>query len=91
MDKKLLNVDARDFTSRTAMHAAMRAALGGENYIGSNLDALHDCLTSICEKTTLRIFNWSAAVHRLGRYSDTLWRVLYDSQKENELLDIIIE
>lgn len=91
MEGRLLTVDARGFTSRPAMHAAMRAVLGEENYIGNNLDALHDCLTSICEKTTLRIEHWGAAAHKLGKYADSLWRVLYDSQKENALLDIIIE
>jgi RNAse (barnase) inhibitor barstar len=91
MTNAYLSVDGREFTSRTAAHAALRAVLGSENYYGSNLDALHDCLTSICEKTTLRIYNWSAAVHKLGRYSDSLWRVFYDSQKENGLLDVVIE
>ena len=91
MDERFLSVNAREFTSRVAAHNALRAVLGAENYYGSNLDALHDCLTSICEKTTLRVYNWSAAAHKLGRYSDSLWRVLSDSQKENKLLDVIID
>ena len=87
----MIGIDASGFGSREETHAALRAALGSENYIGSNLDALHDCLTSVCEPVTIRIFNWSAAARRLGEYADRLWRVLDDSVGENPMLTVIIE
>lgn len=86
-----LMVNARDFVTREAMHEAMRKALEEENYWGSNLDALHDCLTSIFEPTELRVINWSYAATQLRGYSDGLWRVLSDSSDENSNLAIIIE
>ena len=87
----MLTVDARDFVTRHDTHCALRAALVTENYWGSNLDALHDCLTSIFEPTTVVIKNWSAAARHLGEYADRLWHVLDDSAEENPFLSIVIE
>lgn len=87
----ILNVDANRFVTKAEMHAALRRVLGEENYMGSNLDALHDCLTSVCTPVTLRIYNWGSASRHLGRYADLLWHVLYDSSEENRNLSIVIE
>ena len=86
-----LEVDARLFTSKQELHSAMRAALGQENYWGSNLDALYDCLTMIFEPTRLVIKNWSYAVHYLGEYAERLWRLLDDAAEENPFLEITRE
>ena len=87
----MLTVDARGFVSKHETHALLRSVLGEENYWGSNLDALHDCLTMIFEPTTLVIKNWSAAVKNLGDYADRLWHVLDDSAEENPVLNVVIE
>ena len=87
----ILKVDAKNFVSKSDMHSAMKAVLGEENYFGNNLDALHDCLTSICDPTVLNISNWSFAAKGLGGYANILWRVLCDSSEENPALKIIIE
>ena len=84
-------INARDFKTKHEAHCALRAALGQENYWGSNLDALHDCLTSIFEPTEIVIKNWSAAVHYLGEYADRLWHVLDDSAEENPFISVAIE
>ncbi|MBO4383980.1 MAG: barstar family protein [Clostridia bacterium] len=86
-----LRVNAEEFSSRRGTHAALRNVLGEENYFGSNLDALYDCLTSVSEPTELRINNWSYALKHLGGYADRLWHVLSDSTDENPNLTIIIE
>ena len=70
----MITIDANEFVTKHEMHAALRAALGEENYYGSNLDALHDKLTSICEPTTIVIKNWSFAARRLGEYAYGLLR-----------------
>jgi Barstar, RNAse (barnase) inhibitor len=82
--------DASKFTSKIETHAALREALGSENYWGSNLDALYDCLTMIFEPTTLVIRNWSSAARRLGEYADRLWHVLDDASTENPFLSVEI-
>ncbi|MBR5714742.1 MAG: barstar family protein [Clostridia bacterium] len=87
----MITIDANEFVTKHEMHAALRAALGEENYCGSNLDALHDKLTSICEPTTIVIKNWSFAARRLGEYADGLWHVLDDSADENPNIKVVIE
>ena len=86
-----LEVDARLFTSKQELHSAMRTALGQENYWGSNLDALYDCLTSVCEPTRLIIMHWTAAMLKLGPYADGLWHVLDDASEANPAIEITLE
>lgn len=86
-----ITVDAREFVSKHETHAALRSVLGEENYWGSNLDALYDCLTSKAEPTKLTIINWSFAMTHLRGYADRLWHVLYDASEENHRLSITIE
>ena len=88
---RTLTVDASSFVSKHEMHEALRAVLGQEYYWGSNLDALHDCLTMVFEPTTLVIKNWSAAVRNLGDYANRLWHMLDDSAEENPCFSAVIE
>lgn len=87
----MLTVDAKNFVTKLDTHNCLRAVLGEDNYIGSNLDALHDRLTMIFEPTTLVIKNWSFASKHLGAYADRLWHVLSDSTEENPNLTVVIE
>lgn len=84
-------VDAVKFTDKREMHSALRAALGEEDYIGSNLDALHDKLTMIFEPTTIVIRNWSYAARHLGGFSNVLWHMLDETSEENPNLTVVIE
>ena len=58
------------------------------HYIGHNLDALHDQLTSLSSPTELTVQNWAAAEKSLGRYANALKRMLNDAEAENPLLTI---
>lgn len=73
------------------MHEALREVLGQENYWGSNLDALYDCLTCVFEPTQLTIKHWSYAMQKLGAYADALWHVLDDASDSNPFLHIALE
>jgi len=85
---KTVTLDCRGFVPRSALHKAFAEALSFPHHYGNNLDALHDCLTSLPEETDLTLLNWSAAETELGRYAATLKRVLEDSAQENPLLHI---
>lgn len=87
---KEITLDCRDFASRSDLHRAFADALRFPDYYGSNLDALHDCLTSLPEETILTLYHWEAT-ERLGRYAIGLKRVLEDSRKENPRLKILFE
>lgn len=86
---KEAKLDCRDFVSRSTLHRAFAEALSFPDHYGCNLDALHDCLTSVSEETRLTLLYWQAAEEGLGRYAAALKRVLTDSGNENPLLHIL--
>ncbi|MBO4868857.1 MAG: barstar family protein [Clostridia bacterium] len=91
MFTKKIEVDASLFTDRKAVHDALRAAIGSEDYIGSNLDALNDVLTSIGRKTRIKIRHFCAARDNLGEYAETLAYVLASAACSNPYLTVIFE
>ena len=42
-----ITVDASLFIDKQTTHESLKKAIKSENYIGNNLDALHDALTGI--------------------------------------------
>ncbi|NLY87870.1 MAG: barstar family protein [Clostridiales bacterium] len=58
------------------------------DYYGGNLDALHDCLGDISEKTHLIIQYCSEMEVALGEYGSALLKVLILSAEENDFLTI---
>ena len=83
-----VQLDCRGFVPRSELHRAFAEALSFPDHYGNNLDALHDCLTSLSEETTLVLLFWESAETALGRYSTALKRVLEDSASENPNLHI---
>ena len=84
-------VDGAAFTDVKAAHAALRAAIGSPDYIGSNLDALHDVLTGIGRRTRLTVTNYRAAEESLGEYAEKLAFVLAVSASANPCLTVVFE
>ena len=85
---KAVTLDCRGFVPRSELHKAFAEALSFPDHCGHNLDALHDCLSSLSEETELTLLNWEDAEEGLGRYAHGLKRVLEDSAEENPLLHI---
>ena len=90
MQKKIL-IDASSFTDVKATHATLREAIGGDGYAGSNLDALHDVLTSIGARTKITIINYRSAEENLGEYAEKLALVFAVSASKNPMLTVIFE
>lgn len=86
-----INVDAIAFTDKKTTHAALKEAIGSELYKGSNLDALHDVLTSIGKRTKITVKNYSAAEENLGEYAEKLALVLAVSASQNPFLSVVFE
>ena len=84
-------VDASAFTDVNAAHAALKDAIGSRDYIGSNLDALHDVLTGICRRTRITVTNYRAAEEQLGEYAEKLALVLAVSASSNPVLSVVFE
>ena len=83
-----ITLDCRGFVPRSEVHRVFAEALAFPDHYGNNLDALHDCLTSLPEETKLTLLHWEATQEGLGRYALGLKRVLTDSEEENPMLHI---
>ena len=86
-----ITVDAAEFADKESTHAALKKALKNGDYIGNNLDALHDALTGIGRRTRLTIVNFDKAAGMLDEYADRLALVLAVSAAENPVLTVIFE
>ena len=80
---KQVHIDCAVFTCRDAFHDSVARELSLPKWYGRNLDALHDCLTSISEPTHLILENWQAAEENLGRYASLIRAVLLHAEDEN--------
>ena len=88
---KEIFIECRSFVSRADLHKDIAAAMAFPEWYGNNLDALHDQLTSIGEKTVIQLQHWHEAESRIGRYSVCVRRAMEDAQKRNPKLDIVFE
>ena len=86
-----IEVDGAAFTDKKATHAALRAAIGSEDYVGSNLDALNDVLTSICKKTRITVKNFNKAEEQLEDYAQALAATLASAASANPYLTVVFE
>lgn len=84
-------IDASLFTSKTQAHEVMKKVFRGYEYYGSNLDALHDVLSSMRKDVTITVRNLKKAKPVLDTYADTIRRVFIDSAEENEHIKLIFE
>lgn len=81
---KQITVNCAAIQNLQELHALLKKELSFPDWYGSNLDALHDCLTAIAEETQLTFLHFSA----LPFSTAGLLRVLQDSENENPNLNI---
>ena len=70
--------------SLAEIHDILARELNFPQWYGRNLDALHDCLTSLCEETKITFLHFPALPFR----SAGLLNVLRDSENENDKLEV---
>lgn len=88
---RTIHLDGRAMTSREAAHQELYERLALPAYYGRNLDALHDVLTEISERTDVHLTHAGALRRALGAYGDVLLRVLLASVEENPFLHVCVE
>ena len=88
---KEIIIDCRDFISRSDLHRIFSAALSFPDHYGSNLDALHDCLTEVSDSTQIVFHSWNHLEETLGRYASALQRAMTHAQKENPCIEILFD
>lgn len=82
-----VTIDCRLLTSRDALHQIFSEALSLPEYYGKNLDALHDCLTSI--SGTIHLKNWDQ--NGLEKAAIPVRKVLQAAMLHNPNLSIFFE
>ena len=88
---KDVTIDCRGFVPRSDLHKAFADALAFPDHYGNNLDALHDCLTDISEKTRICLIHWDDAEEKLGSYARSAKRAILDATIQNTNLSVIFD
>ena len=81
---KEITIDCTTIVSMAEIHDILARELSFPQWYGRNLDALHDCLTSLCEETKITFLHFPARPFR----TVGLLNVLHDSEGENEKLEV---
>ena len=84
-------IDGSKIASREDFYESLRAQLGKDLLIGSNLDALHDALTSLTTPSDITIMERDLLEQSLGDYWGKIYEVLMDSLDENFDLSVSFE
>ncbi len=79
-----ITIDCSAIQTREDLHRVLAKALHFPSWYGNNLDALHDCLTSL--SGTVRLEHWDIAETALGKYGLAAKKVMAHAALENERL-----
>jgi len=88
---KDVTIDCRGFVPRSDLHKAFADALAFPDHYRNNLDALHDCLMEISEKTRICLIHWDDAAATLGSYARSAKRAILDAAIQNTNLSVIFD
>ncbi len=86
MEEKIIDCSA--IHTKEDLHRIFRETLSFPEWYGSNLDALHDCLTEISGK--VRLLDWETAENRLGVYGKKAKKAIAAAALHNTDLDLYI-
>ncbi|MBR5488772.1 MAG: barstar family protein [Firmicutes bacterium] len=81
-------IDGSVIDSKETFFHALRSQLGEDKLPGSNLDALHDVLTSITVHTVIEVRNQAKLAEALGDYWKRIFWLLNDCLDENRDLKL---
>ena len=88
---KEIIIDGSQVTSKEEFFSVLRNQIGEDVLIGSNLDALHDALTSLTAPSDITIVERELLEQNLGTYWEKIYEVLMDCLDENYDLSVSFE
>lgn len=88
---KKIVIDGSLITTKEEFYDFMRLSLGSDLLMGSNLDALHDALTTVSYSAEFIIEGQSLLEHNLGSFWDKVCEVFNDSLDENYNISLSFE
>lgn len=83
---KEITIDCGQVDSPREFHHALAEALALPAWYGYNLDALHDCLTSLPGEISLTLLHFET----MGKWAIGFHRVLTDCEEENPHFHVTI-
>ena len=78
-----IQLNGTNVTGRGALHDLFSQTLSLPGWYGRNLDALHDCLTSLNQDVTVTVAEHELIGALGSRYVGQLMRLLRDCAEEN--------
>ena len=88
---KKIVIDGSLITTKEEFYEFMRSALGSDLLAGSNLDALHDALTTVSYSAEFIVEGRDLLEHNLGSFWDKVCEVFNDSLDENYNISLSYE
>ena len=88
---KKIVIDGSLITTKEEFYEFMRSALGSDLLAGSNLDALHDALTTVSYSAEFIVEGQNMLEHNLGSFWDKVCEVFSDSLDENYNISLSFE
>lgn len=80
---KKIVIDGSLITTKEEFYDFMRLSLGSDILIGSNLDALHDALTTVSYSAEFIVEGRELLEHNLGSFWEKVCEVFNDALDEN--------
>ena len=80
---KKIVIDGRLITTKEEFFDFMRLSLGSDLLMGSNLDALHDALTTVSYSAEFIVEGRDLLEHNLGSFWEKVCEVFNDALDEN--------
>ena len=80
---KKIVIDGSLITTKEEFYDFMRLSLGSDLLIGSNLDALHDALTTVSYSAEFIVEGRDLLEHNLGSFWEKVCEVFNDALDEN--------
>ena len=88
---KKIVIDGSLITTKKEFYDFMCLSLGSDLLMGSNLDALHDALTTVSYSVEFVVESRSMLEHNLGTFWDKVCEVFNDSLDENYNISLSFE
>ena len=82
-ETKKIVIDGSLITTKEEFYDFMRLSLGSDLLMGSNLDALHDALTTVSYSAEFIVEGRDLLEHNLGSFWDKVCEVFNDALDEN--------
>lgn len=78
-----VTIECKEIRTKQDFHERFSAQLRLPGFYGENLDALHDCLTSLPKKTTINLLHTESLIHNLGPYGRAAISAIAHAEREN--------